>query len=168
MPDRVSVRQLALAVLVLVVTGVVAGFVWEWLWTAPVGSVVDGAWVAQDEQNLRAAFSGTGWYVVVAAVAGIVGGAIVALLLDRTPLGTLVGVTVGSVLGGLAMYAVGVWIGPPDPVETARSAAEGATLPAALGVSGGTPFLAMPAGALVALAVVFLGLAARDRAVSPD
>lgn len=168
MPDRVSARQLALAVLVLVATGVAAGFVWEWLWSAPVGAVVDGAWVAQDEQNLRASFSGTGWYVVIAAVAGLVGGAVVALFLDRSPLVTLAGLTVGSALGGLVMYAVGVWLGPPDPVETARSAAEGATLPAALGVSGGTPFLAMPAGALVALTVVFLGLAARDRAVSSD
>lgn len=168
MPDRLIARQFILVVLVLVLTGVVAGVVWEWLWSAPVGSVVDGTWVAQDEQNLRESFSGTGWYVVIAGVAGIAGGAIAALVLDRSPLATLAGVAVGSVLGGLAMYAVGVWLGPPDPVEIARSAGEGARLPAALGVSGVTPFLAMPAGALVALTVVFLGLAARDRAVSSD
>lgn len=160
MPDRVrpALVQLALAVLVLAVVGVLAGFVWEWLWTAPDGAVVDGSWVAQDEANLRGVFSGTGWYVVVASVAGILGGAAVALFLDRFPLVTLAGVVLGSLLGGFLMFRVGVALGPGDPLD-----ATGDVVPGVLDVSGSSPFITMPAGALVALAMVFIGLIARDR-----
>ena len=151
MPDRVSLRQLAVAILLLALVGVVAGVVWEWLWTPPDGAVVDGSWVAQDEANLREVFSGTGWYVIVASVAGLVGGGLVALFLDRTPLLTLLGVVVGSALGGYLMFRAGVALAPDDPTK------------GALDVSGGSPFIAMPAGALVALALVFIGLMGRDR-----
>lgn len=164
MPDgvRQSLVQLALSVLLLAVVGVLAGFVWEWLWTAPDGAVVDGAWVPQDEENLRGVFSGTGWYVVVASVAGLVGGALVALLLDRSPLITLLGVVLGSVLAAFLMFRVGVALGPGDPVTAARDAGDGAVVPGDLDVSGSTPFIALPAGALVALAMVFIGVLAKD------
>lgn len=160
MPDgvRPALVQLALAVLVLAVAGVVAGFVWEWAWTAPDGAVVDGAWVAQDEANLRGVFSGTGWYVVVGSAAGLLGGAVVALFLDRFPLVTLLGVLLGSLLGAFLMFRVGVALGPGDPLD-----ATGDVVPGVLDVSGGSPFIAMPAGALVALAMVFIGLIARER-----
>ncbi|MGB0098903.1 MAG: hypothetical protein WBP61_01355 [Nocardioides sp.] len=160
---RQSVVQLALAVLALAAAGVLAGVVWEWVWTAPLGSVVDQTWVAEDEESLRGVFSATGWYVVIGAVAGLLGGALVALFLDRSPLITLVGVVIGSALGAFLMLRVGVALGPADPVGLAESAREGAYLPAMLGVSGSTPFVALPAGALVALAMVFLGLSAAQR-----
>ncbi|WP_459970590.1 hypothetical protein [Nocardioides pyridinolyticus] len=155
---RSALVQLALAVLVLTVLGVVAGVVWEWVWTAPDGAVVDGAWVAQDEANLRGVFSGTGWYVVVGSVAGLLGGAAVALFLDRYPLVSLLGVVLGSLLGAFLMLRVGVALGPGDPLDAA-----GAVVPGALDVSGGSPFIALPAGALVALSMAFIGLLARDR-----
>lgn len=151
--------QFVLAVVLLAGVGVVAGVVWEWVWTAPEGGVVDGTWVARDEANLREAFSGTGWYVIVASLAGLVGGALVALFLERSPLVTLAGVVVGSVLGAFLMFRVGVALGPGDPAQAA-----GAEVPGALDVSGSTPFLALPAGALVAVAMVFIGLMARDHA----
>jgi hypothetical protein len=66
-------------------------------------------------------------------------------------------------LGAALMYRVGVALGPSDPVRAASSAKEGAHLPAQLAVSGGSPWIAFPAGALVALALVFLGLSAVHR-----
>ena len=170
MPDRLrpALVQLALAVLVLAVAGVLAGVVWEWVWTAPNGVVVDHKWVAQDESNLRGQFSGTGWYVIVASVAGLVGGALVALFVDRLPLITLLGVVVGSVLGAWLMFRVGVALGPPDPTPLALTAKEGAHLPARLDVSRVSPLFALPAGALVSVALVFLGLAAAQRHTRDD
>ena len=160
MPDglRPALVQAGLAVVALVVAGALAGAVWEWVWTAPVGVVVDHKWVALDEANLRGQFTGTGWYVIVGCVAGLVAGALVALFLDRVPLATLAGVVVGSVLGAAVMYRVGVLLGPSDPTHV--TAKEGAHLPAQLSVSGHSPWVALPAGALVALALVFLGLSA--------
>ncbi len=169
MPDGVrpplvrALVQLGLVVLVLVAVGALAGAVWEWVWTAPVGVVVDHKWVAADESNLRGQFSGTGWFVIVGAVAGLVAGALVALFLDQVPIATLVGVVVGSLLGVAVMYRVGVTLGPSDPVRAASSAREGAHLPAQLAVSGGSAWIAFPAGALVALSLVFLGLSAVHR-----
>lgn len=170
--DRASLRpalvQLILAVAVLAVLGVVAGAVWEWVWTAPKGVVVDHAWVADDEASLRGQFSGTGWYVVVASVAGLVGGAVVALFVDRFPLVTLLGVVLGSVLAAWLMYGVGVWLGPGDPQTLAHAAKDGTHLPGQLQVDHKSPWTALPAGALVALAMVFLGLSAAHRGAHDD
>lgn len=158
MPDRVrsgSLRpalvQLALAVLVLAAVGVLAGAVWAWLWSPPDGAVVDGVWVARDEDSLREVFAGTGWYVVVASVAGVLGGAVVALFLDRFPLVTLAGVVLGSGIAAFVMARVGVAL---ESVDTEQGD---------LAVTGASPYIALPAGALVALALVFIGLMAKDR-----
>ena len=170
MPDRLrpALVQVGLAVLALAAIGALAGVVWEWLWTAPIGVVVDHTWVAQDEANLRGQFSGTGWYVVVGSVAGLIGGALVALFLDRVPIATLIGVAVGSLFGAMVMYRVGVLLGPPDQTRAAAAAKDGTHLPAQLSVSGASPWIALPAGALVAVALVFLGLAAVNREMGRD
>ena len=59
--------------------------------------------------------------------------------------------------------ATGVWPPPEapdaeDPVALARSAPDGTRLPGTLVVTGASPFVALPVGALVALVVVFFGL----------
>jgi hypothetical protein len=163
MPDglitRTGILQMVLAVAVLAAVGAAAGVVWEWLWSAPVGVVVDHKWVAEDEAGLRGQFAGTGWFVVVATVAGLVGGTVVALFLDRVPLLTLLGVVVGSVVGTWLMLQVGAALGPPDPRHLALTAADGTHLPAQLEVSRRSPWVALPTGALIAVALVFFGLA---------
>jgi uncharacterized membrane protein YeaQ/YmgE (transglycosylase-associated protein family) len=155
---RTLVVQVVIGIAVLAGAGALAGVVWEWLWTPSVGVVVDHRVVAQDDAGLRNQFSATGWYVVVGTVAGLVAGAVVALFLDRVPLLTLVSVVVGSVLGGWLMIRVGNALGPPDPHHLALAAKDGTHLPAELTVSGRSPWIALPAGALVALALVFIGL----------
>jgi hypothetical protein len=158
----VVVLQFVLAVLVLAGVGALAGVVWEWVWSPAVGVVADHQWVAEDEAGLRGQFSGTGWFVVVATVAGLVAGVVVALFLDRVPLLTLLAVVVGSVVGTWLMLHVGSALGPPDPDHLARTAKGGTHLPAQLEVSRRSPWIALPAGALVGLAVVFVGLSRRS------
>jgi hypothetical protein len=176
MPDRLrgarrdTVRAAALQALLVVVAvaavGAVAGVVWEWVWSPPSGVVVHHQWVAASEAGLRAEFTGTGWYVVVAVVAGLLVGAVVALVADRRPLLTLAALVAGTALGAWLMRLVGVALGPGDPVAIARTAKPGTHLPDMLRVSGASPYVAYPTGALVALMVLFLGLSAvrkRDR-----
>lgn len=160
---RPGLVQAAIGVVVLAAVGALAGVVWEWLWTAPVGVVVDHRWLAENEAGLRAQFSGTGWFVVIATVAGLLAGGLVALFLDRVPLLTLLAVVVGSVLGTWLMLEVGAALGPPDPAQLATTAEDGTHLPGALEVSRRTPWISMPAGALAALALVFFGLSAGRR-----
>jgi hypothetical protein len=155
---RTGLVQFLLAVLVLAGAGALAGVVWEWVWTPPVGVVVDHRWMAEDEAGLRGQFSGTGWFVVVATVAGLLAGAVVALFLDRVPLLTLLAVVVGSAAGTWLMLQVGAALGPSDPAKLALTAKDGTDLPGRLQVSRRTPWIAMPGGALVALALVFFGL----------
>ncbi len=156
------VRQAVLALVVLAVSGVLAGVVWEKLWDAPSGTVVKHQWL-QDEVGLRGAFSGTGLYVLVAVVAGLVVGCAVALLLDRSELVTLACVAAGSVLAGWLMLRVGVSLGPDDPRLLAEAAKDGTVLPGRLTVTGWSPLVAFPSGALVGLVVVFFGLAKHRR-----
>lgn len=154
---RSGLVQAVIGVLVLAGAGAVAGVVWEWLWTAPAGIVVDRRWLAEDEAGLRAQFSGTGWFVIIATVTGLLVGGVVAFLLDRVPLLTLLAVVVGSVVGTWLMLQVGGALGPPDPAHLAKTAEDGTHLPGRLEVSRRTPWISMPAGALAALALVFFG-----------
>ncbi len=167
MPDRLSARrgllQAVIGVLVIAAAGALAGVVWEWLWTAPVGVVVDHRWLAEDEAGLRGQFSGTGWFVVIATVTGLLAGGAVSLFLDRLPLLTLLAVVVGSVLGTWLMLEIGAALGPPDPAHLAKTAENGTHLPGRLEVSRRTPWISMPAGALVALSLVFFGFSVGRR-----
>lgn len=158
-----AVRQFLVVVAVLGLAGALAGLVWEWRWTPPTGVVVGHQWL-QDETGLRASFSGTGTYVVVAAVVGLLVGAALAAIFDRRELVTLLGVAVGSVLAAWVMLRVGLALGPEDPVALARTAAKGVHLPGRLVVSGRSPFVAFPSGALLGLVVVFFGLSRRRNA----
>jgi hypothetical protein len=162
---RTGLVQFVLAVLVLAAVGAVAGVVWDWLWTAPVGVVVDHRWVAEDEAGLRGQFSGTGWFVVVASVAGVLGGGLVALFLDRVPLMTLLAVAVGSAVATWLMLEVGAALGPTDPAQLALAAKDGTHLPGELSVSQHSPWVSLPVGALVALMLVFIGLSSARRVV---
>jgi hypothetical protein len=164
-----ALGQAVTVVLFLLLVGAVGGLVWQWLWDAPRGVVLDHRWV-QDEIGLRGDFAGTGTYVVVAAVAGVVGGLAVALGSRRHEVVTLVALVGGSVLAGWVMYRVGVALAPADPDTLARTARAGTRLPGTLSVAGVSPFLALPSGALTGLIVVFVGLARRrerHRRVTP-
>jgi hypothetical protein len=154
------VVQAVVIVVVLAAVGAVAGVVWEWVWHAPTGVAVDHHWV-QDEGGLRGNFSGTGTYVLVATVAGLLSGLVIGLVLDRSELVTLVAVLVGSLLAGWIMYHVGVALGPDDPHRLAAHADDLTELPGQLSVSGLVPRRVFPASALVGLLVAFLGFARR-------
>jgi hypothetical protein len=155
-----AIGQAGIVVVAFAVSGVLAAVVWEWLWTPPVGMVVDHKWLL-GLAGLRAEFSGTGLYVVVAAVAGLLMGALCGLFLDRAELVTLTAVVVGAVLAGWVMVQVGHVLGPSDPRSLAESASNGTRLPSDLRIVGTSPYVAYPAGATLGLAVVLLGITKR-------
>ena len=177
------VLQFVLAVVLLAAVGALGAVVWNWVWTPPVGVVSDHQWLAENEASLRGQFSSTGWFVVVASVAGLLGGVLVSFFLDRVPLVTLLAVVVGSAVATWVMLQVGAALGPADPHHLALTAKEGTHLPGQLQVSHASPddvpgwlgftrhspLIAFPTGALVGMTLVFLGLSARARiAADPD
>jgi hypothetical protein len=157
-----AVRQAALVVLAFAAAGAVAGVVWEWVWTPPVGIAFDHEWL-RDPAAIRGEFSSTAWYVVLALLAGLLAGVASALATRRRQLLTLAAVLAGSALAAWIMLQVGQALDPPDPRPLAKAAEDYTEIPAQLTVPGRSPFLAFPAGALVGLIVVFLGLSRHDR-----
>ncbi|MDN4163168.1 hypothetical protein [Nocardioides abyssi] len=154
-PVLVLVVQALLVVAALALAGLVAGVIWFQLWSPPAGVVRDGRWLT-DEAGLRDSFAGTGLYVLVAVLTGFLVGAATAYLLDRSELVTLAATLVGAALGGWLMLRLGLEWGPPDPQVLARTAADGTELDGALVVDLPHAWLALPGGALVGTAVVFL------------
>ncbi len=155
-----AIVQAGIVVAVFAAVGVLAGVVWEWLWTPPVGVVVDHEWLL-DLAGLRAEFTATGVYVIVASVAGLLVGALCGLFLDRAELVTLVAVLAGAALAGWVMVQVGQVLGPPDPRVLAETARNGTRLPSDLTIVGKSPYIAFPVGATLGLAVVLLGMTKR-------
>lgn len=142
-----------LVVLGAAVLGAACGVLWEWLWEPPMGTVMNGT-LHLDGSGLRSAFAGTGSYVLIAAVAGLLLGVVVAMLPSRDEVVTLVALVVGSVLAGWLMMVVGHALGPPDPAPRAAQLADLERLPADLEAPG-SAWVAFPGGALAGSLVVW-------------
>ena len=154
------VRRALVVIVAFAAAGALAGLVWQWVWTPPTGVAVGGEFLL-DQGGVREAFTGTAWYAVIAIATGLLLGVGLALALERWEVVTLVLVLVGSALAAFLMHAVGTALGPPDPAPVAATADDMTPIPDELRVSGLSPFLALPGGALVGLTVVFVGLAGR-------
>ena len=162
MPDlstrwRAASVQAALILGLFALAGAGAGWVWHALWApAPPGVAVEGRWLPLPPVGSAAQFAGTAWFVLVGVVAGLVLGVLVGLLLSREELVSLAAVVVGSAAATWAMYRVGVALAPPDPAPLAARAEDGTRLLGTLGVTGASPFAALPVGALVGLVLTYL------------
>lgn len=173
----VAVRA-AVVLATFAVVGAIAGVVWEWVWTPPLGIVYRGEWILEPS-GPDYDFSGTGWYVVIALVAGLITAAVLGWVLVAGELTTLVAAAVGSVLAGWLMFTVGHTLGPPDPRPLAEARDDLERLPSDLRVAGSDPdeapysiagsaFLAFPLGTVVGLSVVwFTTRGRRVRGIDP-
>lgn len=167
------VLRAVLVVLLALAVGALAGVVWEWVWTPPSGIAYQGRFVL-DENGLPAEFSGTGWYVVVAAAAGLLLGAATALTTRDREVATLVVLAVASVLAGWVMFHVGHDLGPADPRAIASGAKDLTAIDGDLRIDGAglhprpwaldsPAFVAFPGGALLGFAAVLLSVVPRSR-----
>jgi hypothetical protein len=167
------VRPIVLVVVVLVayaLLGVVAGIVWERVWTPPAEIVQGHKPYYVDYGSLRRVFTGTGLYVLVGGAASAALSLVVSLLARRRELFTLVAVVLGSTLAALLMWKVGVRLGPGDPKAAAATAPDNTLLPGSLAVSGRSPYLIWPMTSLFVLALVFFawpGARAADADAQP-
>ena len=111
---RGLVARLLLILALFAVGGVIGGVLWEWWWTPPTGAAVNGEWFL-DSDGAGNEFSGTGLFVIITAVTGLVLSILCAALVRANELWVLGGVVVGALLAGAITAAVGGWLGPPDP-----------------------------------------------------
>jgi hypothetical protein len=135
--------------------GAVAGVVWEWVWTPP-GVVLAQHQVLYDSYaSLRRVFTGTGLYVLVAAVASALLALVVTVLVRGRELLMLAAVVLGSALAAALMWRVGTLLGPGDPASIAARTAGHARVPGNLTVTGKSPYLIWPMVSLFVLTLVY-------------
>jgi hypothetical protein len=157
------VLEVAVVLALFAAVGAGCGWLWFHFWDQPTGVVFEGIWYP-DEEGLRRVFDATAWYVALAAVGGLVTGAVVTLAGRRAPLVTLGAVLAGSVLAAWLMHVVGLHLSPANPETLAKSAEDGAKLGGRLSLEDGkSPYLAWPLGSLVALMVLNFLLSSRDQ-----
>ena len=152
---RGLVARLLLILALFAVGGVIGGVLWEWWWTPPTGAAVNGEWFL-DSDGAGNEFSGTGLFVIITAVTGLVLGILCAALVRANELWVLGGVVVGALLAGAITAAVGGWLGPPDPRPLAKGERDFTPIPSDLQVVGLSPYLAAPMGALAGVVVIYL------------
>jgi len=160
------VRRLLLVLGGCAVGGVVAGVVWELVWTAPTGLVYENRWQL-DQEGVQSDVSGTGLYVIVGFCTGLLIGVVSALTTRGHEVATLLTVAVGSVVAAALMALTGHALGPPDPRPLAEGRKNFTELDADLLVEGSSPYVAVPVGALTGLTLCFVGYARSSRSRSP-
>ena len=161
--SRPVLVRFAATVAAYALVSVVAGVVWERLWSAPVGLTYGGEWFLEPA-GPDLAFEGAALYVLIALPLGL----LLAVLTSLRPgdeVITVLTVLVAAVIGAVVMYAVGHGLGPPDPQALAAGRPDFTPLPGDLVLSSSTPgqtpfastaLVAMPAGAMAGLVGVYL------------
>jgi hypothetical protein len=168
--ERSLIRPLVDGVVILGIfaaVGAVCGWLWESRWTAPTGVVYQGKWYP-DGAGTDRMFDGTGSYVVIAALAGLLLGLVCAWLFTAAELVTVVAVLAGGALATWVMHAVGVHLAPADPAVRAKDAADFTKLGGTLQTYGDSYRVAFPGAALLGAALVFLCFPARRRVHAPE
>ena len=167
MTGRLGVAvQAVLFIAAFALSGALAGVAWERLWTPPDGVVFQEQWFLEPA-GPDFSFSGTGWYVVVALVAGAATALALGWVWPRHELASVLAFLVGSMLAGWVMFKVGHALGPGDPQLLAAGKVDLTSIPSDLTLAGveGQPrlfrfdssaFAAFPIGAMVASIYVFL------------
>ena len=164
MPDRV--RRLtdwrafgADAVAILgwfVVAGLVGGVLWWQLtplaeWTRTTGNA------EMPEVELRRMVAIDGWFMLVAALGGLVSGLVLAVWRKRDPISTVLLIVVGAGLASASMAVTGHLLGPGDLKEALSSAATGAKVPVELRPASHGTYLVWPVTALFGALLVLWG-----------
>ncbi|RHW25165.1 hypothetical protein D0Z08_20955 [Nocardioides immobilis] len=139
--------------------GALGGWLWYRWWGPPnTGAIVDlgygPTWYdLSSDAGLTHQFDGPAQYAVIGLGLGIVLGVLAAVLGRRQALAAMAALVVGGALAAYLSWAVGTAMSPPDPERYATEAnlcTKGPCeeYPAAIEVSGWTPFLCWPIGAL--------------------
>lgn len=149
------VRTAVLVLLAYAVLGVVAGVVWEWIWTPP-GQIIDRHQVLFDSYaSLRRVFTGTGLYALVGGLTSALIALAVTTLTRGRELWVLLFVIIGSAIGAGLMWRVGTHLGPADPASIAAHTSGRTAVHGNLTVSGKSPFLVWPMTSLFVLALIY-------------
>lgn len=163
MPDRVTVKRLALLVVGFLVAGAAGGLLWERLSEPTKGLTYEGQWYLEPA-GPDVGFQAIALFVLIAFPLGLVL-SVLAGLWRSGETATVVTVLVAATAAGILMYVVGAGLGPADPQALAAGSPDYTPLPGNLGLTApdagrtawhSTALLAFPAGAMTGLVGMFL------------
>lgn len=158
--DRRTLPRLVVVLpLLAAAVGAASGWLWYQWWGPPLqGQIFETTsgirWYPDPfDPGQQQVFSGTAEYVVLGVLGGVVLGAVAVILSRRRYLLTLLVLGVASGIAATTMFVVGVALSPPDPDSFATSAnvcreRPCEQFPAAIEVTGWTPFLSWTIGSL--------------------
>ncbi|CAA9355935.1 MAG: hypothetical protein AVDCRST_MAG29-2581 [uncultured Nocardioidaceae bacterium] len=149
--ERAGVLRWALAVvLALVLLGVLGGWLWSLL-ADPPGYTVSASGASMGEAEAGKRFGVEVGYAGIGAGLGLTAGLVAGLVLARYGWVLVVSLVVGGLLAAGVSWAVGGWLGPPDPADMLRSASVGDVVPSRLTIDTPGLFLVWPVAALAGL-----------------
>ncbi|MEV6196490.1 AAA family ATPase [Streptomyces sp. NPDC051920] len=161
---KTEVREAAVITVVLAVAGALLGVLWAWL--APhVPLVADATAVYLKDTEGEQAIGVDGTFTLLALGFGALSALVVFLVRRRGGVPLVIALALGSLLGSLLAWRVGIWLGPTQNVVAhAKAVGKGVTFPAPLKLGAKGALLAWSLSALV----VHLGLMALFGPRDPD
>ncbi|MEU9096136.1 hypothetical protein [Streptomyces sp. NPDC048361] len=151
-----DVRDAVIVAVAVTVAGVALGLLW--LWLAPrVPLIADDKAVFLKDTEGEEAIGGDGTFILIALGLGALSAAAVFLFRRTGGIALVAGLAVGSLLGSVLAWRLGIWLGPnQDVVAAAKAAGKGVTFDAPLKLDAKGALLAWPIAAMA----VHLGLTA--------
>ncbi|MET9360939.1 hypothetical protein ABZX93_08510 [Streptomyces sp. NPDC006632] len=151
-----DVRDAVIVAVAVTVAGVALGLLW--LWLAPrVPLIADDKAVFLKDTEGEEAIGGDGTFILLALGLGALSAVAVFLFRRKGGIPLVVGLAVGSLLGSVLAWRLGIWLGPnQDVVAAAKAAGKGVTFDAPLKLDAKGALLAWPIAAMG----VHLGLTA--------
>jgi hypothetical protein len=145
-----SVRRTVLIHLgVYLLLGLAAGVIWWLVTPVPHYAVADGQ-VSMDSVQLMTRVDADVSYILIAAVIGLISGALLSLPRRSNQVISLVAIAVGSSVAGLVMWKFGELLSPDNLQAMASKLEAGQELPIPLRLQAKSALLSFPAGALFA------------------
>ncbi|WP_309235361.1 DUF2567 domain-containing protein [Streptomyces sp. TRM64462] len=168
-PDvAAEVRQGAVVLLAVAVSGVLLGLLW--LWLAPrIPLVSDGTSVLLKDSESEGAIGADGVFVLLALAFGAVSAAAVFLFRRQGGVAVVLGLALGGLLGAVIGWGTGTLLGPThDVVAHAKAVGEGVTFDAPLELHAYGALLAWPVAAMVVHLALTALLTVRDPDPDPE
>ena len=164
--DRATLlRQVLIVLVTFVVAGLLCGWLWHAWWApAPQATVFNKRPYFEPDAEFR----GTGLYMLIAGLAGLLLGLFFAYFFDRDEVTTLAAVVVGAVVAGLLMAWVGHLLGPENADTVARRTADFEKIDGDLHAGPLAAYVAFPGGAVIGEAAVLVLFTRRASRTEPD
>jgi len=143
------------------VLGLIGAVVWELVTPlAEYTRTADNG--TMGEEALAQQFSATGWFIVIAAVGGVLSGVVLLLWRRRNPVLVVVLVTLGGALATLVMTQLGLVLGPANPSDVLPTVELGDKVPLQLEVEGAGVYFTWSIAALAGALGALLGFESRQ------